>query len=33
LKADPQVLDPWLAGVTTLDGQDGAAAVKRSLGL
>jgi glycine betaine/proline transport system substrate-binding protein len=33
LKADPKVLDAWLAGVTTLDGRDGLAAVKQSLGL
>jgi glycine betaine/proline transport system substrate-binding protein len=33
LKANPGVLDSWLAGVTTLDGQDGVAAVKKSLGL
>jgi len=33
LKANPQVLDTWLAGVTTYDGQDGLAAVKKSLGL
>jgi glycine betaine/proline transport system substrate-binding protein len=33
LKADPKRLDAWLAGVTTLDGQDGLAAVKQSLGL
>ena len=33
LKADPKLLDGWLAGVTTLDGQDGLAAVKQSLGL
>jgi glycine betaine/proline transport system substrate-binding protein len=33
LKANPGVLDSWLAGVTTADGQDGAAAVKKSLGL
>jgi glycine betaine/proline transport system substrate-binding protein len=33
LEADPKVLDAWLAGVTTLDGADGAAAVKKSLGL
>jgi len=33
LKANPGVLDSWLAGVTTTDGQDGAAAVKKSLGL
>jgi glycine betaine/proline transport system substrate-binding protein len=33
LKANPAVLDTWLAGVTTFDGQDGAAAVKKSLGI
>jgi glycine betaine/proline transport system substrate-binding protein len=33
LKANPAVLDTWLAGVTTFDGQDGAAAVKKGLGL
>jgi len=33
LKANPGVLDTWLAGVTTTDGQDGLAAVKQSLGL
>jgi glycine betaine/proline transport system substrate-binding protein len=33
LTADPRVLDAWLAGVTTLDGKDGLAAVKQSLGL
>ena len=33
LKANPGVLDSWLAGVTTVDGQDGLAAVKQSLGL
>ena len=33
LKANPGVLDTWLAGVTTLDGQPGEAAVKKSLGL
>lgn len=33
LKANPGVLDTWLAGVTTLDGQDGAAAVKKGLGI
>ncbi|MDY0874072.1 choline ABC transporter substrate-binding protein [Dongia rigui] len=33
LKANPAVLDTWLAGVTTFDGQDGAAAVKKALGL
>jgi glycine betaine/proline transport system substrate-binding protein len=33
LKADPSVLSAWLAGVTTIDGKDGLAAVKQSLGL
>lgn len=33
LKANPDVLAPWLAGVTTFDGKDGLAAVKASLGL
>lgn len=33
LKKNPAILDTWLAGVTTVDGQDGAAAVKKSLGL
>jgi glycine betaine/proline transport system substrate-binding protein len=33
LKANPAVLDQWLAGVTTMDGQDGLAAVKKSLGI
>ncbi|RFB80569.1 choline ABC transporter substrate-binding protein [Methylovirgula sp. 4M-Z18] len=33
LKANPGVLDAWLAGVTTFDGQPGLAAVKKSLGL
>ncbi len=33
LKANPAVLDTWLDGVTTVDGQPGAAAVKKSLGL
>lgn len=32
LKAHPEVLDGWLAGVTTRDGGDGEAAVKASLG-
>jgi glycine betaine/proline transport system substrate-binding protein len=32
LKANPAVLDGWLAGVTTFDGGDGAAAVKEYLG-
>ncbi len=33
LKANPAVLDSWLAGVTTFDGGDAAAAVKKNLGL
>ena len=33
LKANPQQIGPWLAGVTTIDGQPGEAAVKKSLGL
>ncbi len=33
IKANPQVLDQWLEGVTTFDGQDGASAVKRHIGL
>ena len=33
LKAEPQRLDAWLAGVTTFDGQPGLAAVKAKLGL
>jgi glycine betaine/proline transport system substrate-binding protein len=33
LKANPGVIDEWLAGVTTVDGQEGAPAVKKSLGL
>jgi len=33
LKKNPGVLDAWLAGVTTVDGGDGLAAVKKSLGL
>eukprot|EP01031_Cornospumella_fuschlensis_P009110 gene9110-11187_t len=33
IKANPAILDKWLAGVTTLDGQDGAAAVKKHVGL
>jgi glycine betaine/proline transport system substrate-binding protein len=32
LKANPAVLDGWLAGVTTFDGGDGTAAVKEHLG-
>lgn len=33
IKANPAVLDGWLAGVETLDGKPGHAAVKASLGL
>lgn len=33
LKRNPQVLDTWLAGVTTFDGQPGALAVRSYLGL
>jgi glycine betaine/proline transport system substrate-binding protein len=33
LKANPGVLDKWLAGVTTVDGQEGLAAVKSELGV
>ena len=33
LKKNPGVLDGWLAGVTTLDGKPGLAAVKKHLGL
>lgn len=33
LKAHPDALDVWLAGVTTIDGQDGAAAVRKNLGV
>jgi glycine betaine/proline transport system substrate-binding protein len=33
LKANPDVLGPWLDGVTTFDGQPGLDAVKASLGL
>ncbi len=33
LKANPDVLGPWLEGVTTFDGQPGLPAVKASLGL
>jgi len=31
LKANPDAVTPWLAGVTTFDGKDGAAAVKAAL--
>ena len=33
LKKNPSILDGWLAGVKTLDGGDGLAAVKAHLGL
>jgi glycine betaine/proline transport system substrate-binding protein len=33
LKDNPQVLDAWLDGVTTRDGQPGLAAVRQGLGL
>ena len=33
LKANPAVLEKWLTGVTTVDGQDGLAAVKSQLGV
>ncbi|CAN7404126.1 choline ABC transporter substrate-binding protein [Rhizobium sp. LjRoot258] len=33
LKANPNAVDPWLAGVTTKDGKDALAAVKSGLGL
>ncbi|MGL4490357.1 MAG: choline ABC transporter substrate-binding protein [Rhizobiaceae bacterium] len=33
IEAEPQRLDKWLAGVTTVDGQPGLAAVKTALGL
>ena len=33
LKANPGALDAWLAGVTTIDGGDGLAAVKSDLGV
>ena len=33
LKANPEVLDTWLAGVTTTDGAEGLPAVKTALGL
>ncbi len=33
IKAHPEVLGPWLEGVTTLEGQPGEAAVKAALGL
>ncbi len=33
LKANPAILDTWLAGVTTVDGKEGLPAVKTALGL
>ncbi len=33
LTANPEILDTWLAGVTTLDGGDGLAAVRSALGV
>lgn len=33
LKENPQAIDPWLDGVTTLDGEPGLPAVKAALGL
>jgi glycine betaine/proline transport system substrate-binding protein len=33
LKGKPELIVPWLAGVTTRDGQDGMAAVKKALGV
>ncbi|WP_455184756.1 choline ABC transporter substrate-binding protein [Azospirillum palustre] len=33
LKAHPDLIGPWLAGVATRDGKDGAAAVRTALGL
>ncbi|MFC4625727.1 choline ABC transporter substrate-binding protein [Daeguia caeni] len=33
LKANPAVLEKWLDGVTTIDGQEGLPAVRKSLGL
>lgn len=33
LKANPQAVEPWLAGVTTVDGKDALPAVKTKLGL
>lgn len=33
LKANPETVKPWLAGVTTVDGGDAEAAVKKALGL
>lgn len=33
LKANPAILDGWMTGVKTMDGNDGMAAVKKSLGM
>jgi glycine betaine/proline transport system substrate-binding protein len=33
LQANPDVIEPWLEGVTTVDGEPGLAAVQESLGL
>ncbi|MDP2738031.1 MAG: glycine betaine ABC transporter substrate-binding protein, partial [Pseudorhodobacter sp.] len=33
LAANPAVIEPWLAGVTTKDGGDALAAVKAAIGL
>jgi glycine betaine/proline transport system substrate-binding protein len=33
LKANPDTITPWLAGVTTIDGGDATAAVKSALGM
>ena len=33
LKANPEAMEPWLAGVMTIDGKPGADAVKAGLGL
>src|SRR5262249_770590 len=33
LKRNPQILNKWLTGVTTIDGKDGLAAVKKNLGV
>ena len=33
LKANPKMLEGWLAGVTTMDDKDGLPAVKASLGI
>ncbi len=33
IKQNPELLEKWLAGVTTFDGKDGAAAVKKRLGM